>query len=129
MALNETATAAQFETVAQDVWDGLPAQFRDIVGNLVIQVRDIADRETLRSMRIDDAFDLLGLYHGIGLPFKSTQDVPSGPDMIFLYRRPILAYALAEGEAIESVIRHVLIHEIGHHFGFSDDDMDAIEAL
>ena len=122
-------TTLQFEVAAQDVWDNLPVEFRDVAGNLVIQVREFADRDTLNHMRIDNPLDLLGLYHGTGLPFKSVLDVPAGPDMIFLYRQPILAYARAEGYSVETVIRHVLIHEIGHHFGFSDDDMDAIEAL
>jgi predicted Zn-dependent protease with MMP-like domain len=121
-------TEARFEKVAQQTWDDLPAEFREIVGNLVIRVVDFADRETLDLMGIASPFDLLGLYHGIGLPFKSVHDVPHGPDMIFLYRLPILRYARQEGEDVDEVIRHVLIHEVGHHFGFSDDDMDAIEA-
>lgn len=70
---------------------------------------------------------LLGLYHGIGLPFKSVLHSGGGPDMIFLYRLPILNYARQTGDAIDAVIRHVYIHEIGHHFGFSDADMEAIE--
>ena|SRR5688572_529901 len=117
-----------FERIAQETWDGLPREFRAIAGNLVIQVIDFADRETLDHMEIDSPFDLLGLYHGVGLPFKGTWDPPRLPDMIFLYRKPILAYARAEGEDVDTVIRHVLIHEVGHHFGFSDDDIDAIEA-
>jgi predicted Zn-dependent protease with MMP-like domain len=121
-------TETRFEKVAQETWDDLPAQFREIVGNLVIRVVDFADRETLDLMHIDSPYDLLGLYHGVGLPFKSVHDVPHGPDMIFLYRLPILRYARHEAEEVEEVIRHVLIHEIGHHFGFSDDDMEAIEA-
>ncbi len=121
-------TEARFEKVAQQTWDDLPAEFREIVGNLVIRVVDFADRETLDLMGIGSPFDLLGLYHGVGLPFKSVHDVPHGPDMIFLYRLPILRYARQEGEDVDEVIRHVLIHEVGHHFGFSDDDMEDIEA-
>jgi predicted Zn-dependent protease with MMP-like domain len=128
MAELEDFSQDRFERVAQETWDGLPKEFRQIVGNLVIQVVDFADRDTLDLMEIDSPYDLLGLYHGLGLPFKSVHDMGYGPDMIFLYRRPILRYARAEGESVEEVIRHVLIHEIGHHFGFSDDDMDAIEA-
>jgi predicted Zn-dependent protease with MMP-like domain len=124
----EEFTQERFETVAQETWDGLPAQFREIVGNLAIQVVDFADRHTLATMDIDSPWDLLGLYHGVGLPFKSVHDVAHGPDMIFLYRQPILRYARQEGEDVDEVIRHVLIHEIGHHFGFSDDDMEDIEA-
>jgi predicted Zn-dependent protease with MMP-like domain len=120
-------TKTDFEEIAQRAWDGLPKQFREIAGNLVIQVTDFADRETLDDLEIDSPYGLLGLYHGVGLPFKSVHDIRHGPDMIFLYRLPILSFARAEHENVEDVIRHVLIHEIGHHFGFSDDDMDAIE--
>lgn len=117
-----------FETVARKVWDDLPEQFRVVAGNLAIQIEDFASRETLLQMGIASRYHLLGLYHGIGLPFKSIHDLPHGPDMIFLYRIPILSYAHAGMERVEDVIAHVLIHEIGHHFGFSDDDMEAIEA-
>jgi predicted Zn-dependent protease with MMP-like domain len=120
-------TREDFENTAQAVWDGLPEHFRKAVGNIAVQVTDFADWHTLDDMRIRDPYDLLGLYHGIGLPFKSASDLPHGPDMIFLYRIPILGYAHRSGEPVEVVIRHVLIHEIGHHFGFSDDDMQAIE--
>lgn len=122
-------TAEYFEKVSQETWDGLPLEFRQVVGNLVIQVRDFASRDTLNDMGLQSRYDLLGLYHGVGLPFKSTWDLPQGPDMIFLYRLPILAYAQEEGENVDAVIRHVLIHEVGHHFGFSDEDMDALEKM
>jgi predicted Zn-dependent protease with MMP-like domain len=121
-------THEEFEIAAQEVWDGLPEEFSRVAGNLSIQIADFADAATLRHMRIGNPYDLLGLYHGVGLPFKSVGDLPYGPDMIFLYRLPILLYARQNGDAATDVIRHVLIHEIGHHFGFSDDDMDAIEA-
>jgi predicted Zn-dependent protease with MMP-like domain len=121
-------TQEDFESVAQEVWDALPEEFRKVVGNLSIQIVDFAGEATLRQMRIRSPYQLLGLYHGVGLPFKSIGDLPYGPDMIFLYRLPILLYARETGEAVTDVIRHVLIHEIGHHFGFSDDDMEAIEA-
>lgn len=128
MAASQPRTQAEFETVAQEVWDALPATFREVVGNLSIQVVDFADAETLAHLGIRSRYGLLGLYHGLGLPFKSTWDLPRGPDMIFLYRIPILAYAHGAMEPVRDVIQHVLIHEIGHHFGFSDDDMEAIEA-
>ena len=128
MLSRQPETQEEFEAVANEVWGGLPAEFRSVVGNLTIQIVDFADRTTLRAMEIADPYDLLGLYHGVGLPFKSVGDIPYGPDLVFLYRLPILAYAEDEGEPVAEVIRHVLIHEIGHHFGFSDDDMEAIEA-
>lgn len=128
MAEKEPQDSHEFEEVAQAVWDDLPAEFRQAAGNISIQIVDFADRETLDHLGIRSRYNLLGLYHGIGLPFKSVMDIPRGPDMVFLYRIPILAYAQATMEPVAQVIRHVLIHEIGHHFGFSDDDMDAIEA-
>jgi predicted Zn-dependent protease with MMP-like domain len=121
-------TPAIFEAAAQAILDGLPEQFRAALGNLAIDVADFADAETLHSMRIRDPYDLLGLYDGVGLPFKSVSDPAAAPDRIFLYRVPILAYARANAEPVRRVIRHVLIHEIGHHFGFSDADMDLIES-
>ncbi|MGB0083993.1 MAG: metallopeptidase family protein [Rhodomicrobiaceae bacterium] len=128
MSVREPRSEEEFEIAAQEVWDGLPQQFREIVGNLSIQIQDFAGQGTLRRMGIASRYHLLGLYHGIGLPFKSVSALPYGPDMIFLYRIPILAFADASMEPVRDVIGHVLIHEIGHHFGFSDADMHAIEA-
>ncbi len=117
-----------FEMAAQAIWDGLPEQFRAMLGNVTVHVADFADAGTLRALRIRDPYGLLGLYHGVGLPFKSTSDPASLPDRIFLYRIPILDYAERNDEPVDRVIRHVLIHEIGHHFGFSDADMAMIES-
>ena len=99
----------------------------------VSPIEDFPDEETLADMGIDDPFGLLGLYHGIPLTERSLTQPSAVPDMIFLYRRPLLdAWAETEGEAagttLYDLIRHVLIHEIGHHYGFSDADMDRIEA-
>lgn len=120
-------TEAEFIQIAEQTWESLPEEFRAATGNLVTQVQDYADRETLNALGIDHPLGLLGLYHGIGLPFKSVLQSGDGPDMIFLYRLPILNYARETGEDVDAVIRHVYIHEIGHHFGFSDADMEAIE--
>jgi predicted Zn-dependent protease with MMP-like domain len=128
MPLAEPRTAQDFETAAQAVWDSLPEQFRNALGNVMVQVVDFADAETLDALRIYNPYNLLGLYHGAGLPFKSVWDPARLPDRIFLYRIPILSYADLNGERTDRVIRHVLIHEIGHHFGFSDADMELIEA-
>jgi predicted Zn-dependent protease with MMP-like domain len=126
--LAEPWTAEDFEAAAQAVWDGLPKHFREALGNVTVQVADFADTETLEALRIHNPYGLLGLYHGAGLPFKSVWDPVRLPDRIFLYRIPILRYADRNGERVDRVIRHVLIHEIGHHFGFSDADMELIEA-
>jgi predicted Zn-dependent protease with MMP-like domain len=120
-------TAREFQQIAQRAWSQTPEEFREAAGNLVIQAEDWPSRETLDSLDIDSPLDLLGLYHGVGLPFQSVGDLPRPPEMILLYRMPILAYARASGEPLADVITHVLIHEIGHHFGFSDEDMERIE--
>ncbi len=128
MPSTQPGTHEDFEAAAQATWDGLPEQFRAVLGNVTVHVADFADAQTLRAMHIRDRYDLLGLYHGVGLPFKYVSDPASLPDRIFLYRIPILSYAHRNGEPVARVIRHVLIHEIGHHFGFSDADMAMIES-
>lgn len=99
-----------------------------MLGNVTVRVADFADRETLKALHIQDRYDLLGLYHGVGLPSKSVWDPVSLPDRIFLYRIPILSYANRNGDSLNRVIHHVLIHEIGHHFGLSDAGMAMIES-
>jgi predicted Zn-dependent protease with MMP-like domain len=128
MPSGQIGTREDFEAAVQAIWDGLPEQFRAVLSNVTVHVADFADAETLKTMHISDPYDLLGLYHGVGLPFKSVLDPASLPDRIFLYRIPILSYARRNGEPMDRVIRHVLIHEIGHHFGFSDADMALIES-
>jgi predicted Zn-dependent protease with MMP-like domain len=119
---------ADLELLAQAALKTLPAEFRRHVKDVAIRVEDFPDEETEREMGLESPFDLLGLYRGVALTQKSTSDPAPMPDMIFLYRRPILDYWCETGEDLAYVVRHVLIHEIGHHFGFSDDDMEAIEA-
>lgn len=106
----------------------LPEDFRQHLHAVAIRVEDFPDDETLSDLDLEDPFDLLGLYRGISMTERSVSDIVHAPDMIFLYRRPLLDYWVETGEPLERVIRHVLVHEIGHHFGFSDADMDAIEA-
>lgn len=118
----------EFTRLAQQAFDALPLEFRRAAGNLVIHVVEWPSRGILRRMGIRTAYGLLGLYHGTGRPFGWADELPRGPDMIRLYRQPILAYAQDRRQTLEAVITHVLIHEIGHHFGFSDADMEAIEA-
>jgi predicted Zn-dependent protease with MMP-like domain len=109
------------------VFRHLPKRFRDLCSNLVIQVDDFPTREVLRRMRAKSEFDLLGLFHGVGLPFRSESAPVQMPNMIWLYRRPILDYWADHDETLGAIIKHVLVHEIGHHFGLSDADMHAIE--
>jgi len=117
-----------FEILAGEVYRGLPKKFRVLCEGLVIRIEDFATDEILDDMNIDDPFDLLGLFQGIGLPFRTESAPLHMPNMIWLYRRPILDYWSDHDEALGAVVAHVLVHEIGHHFGLSDDDMEAIEA-
>ena len=118
---------ADFEALAHDAWDKLPGEFRAVAGDLVIRVEDFADDDILNDLGIDDPFDLTGLYQGVSLDKQSVSDGPRDPDMVFLYRRPILDEWAGADEELGHLVAHVLIHEIGHHFGFSDDDMENIE--
>ena len=120
-------TLEQLETMAAEAWDSLPRKFRRMAEGVVVRVEEFPDEETEKEMGLESPFDILGLYSGVDLARKSIGDVPRGPDMVFLYRRPILDYWCETGEELRHVVRHVLIHEIGHHFGLSDDDMEAIE--
>lgn len=127
----ETATApslADFEAMAHAAWGKIPHAFRDVAGDLVIRVEDFASEEILSSLGIDDPFELTGLYQGVSLEKQSVLDAPREPDLVFLYRRAILDEWAGSDEELGHLIAHVLIHEIGHHFGFSDDDMDTIAA-
>lgn len=118
---------AVFERMAAEAWERLPAHFRQMCGDVVIRVEDFAIDEVLDELGIETPFDLMGLYQGVSLDQKSVSDVPREPDMVFLYRRAILDYWAEEEEPLGDIITHVLVHEIGHHFGFSDDDMEQIE--
>ena len=118
---------AELEVLAGEVFRYLPKRFRDLCGNLVIQVDDFPSREVLRVMHAESEFDLLGLFQGVGLPFRSESAPVQMPNMIWLYRRPILDYWAEHDETLGAIVRHVLVHEVGHHFGLSDADMEAIE--
>ncbi len=123
----EAPTLAEFEAMATAAWERLPGEFRRAAADVVIRVEDFASDEVLDTMGIQDPFDLTGLYQGVDMTKKSVADSVQGPDMVFLYRRPLLD-EWAEGELkLGDLIAHVLIHEIGHHFGLSDDDMARIE--
>jgi predicted Zn-dependent protease with MMP-like domain len=120
-------TLAELELIAIEELERIPAELRQQVEHVVIRVEEFPDEETEREMGLESPFDLLGLYRGVALPNKSLFQVNVAPDMIFLYRRPLLDYWSEHGEDLCALIRHVLIHEIGHHFGFSDADMERIE--
>ena len=122
-------TLSDMEAVAREAYANIPPELRGFVRGVVIQVQDFPDDETLDEMECESPFDLLGLYRGVDLARKSVLDTPEDVDMIFLYRRPILDYWCETGEDLGHVVRHVLIHEVGHHFGFSDEEMEALERL
>ncbi|HZY68719.1 MAG TPA: metallopeptidase family protein [Devosia sp.] len=120
-----------FEEIAATAWAALPEQFRELAGNVPCVVADFPDEETVREMELETEFDILGLFRGVGLPQGgATPFTGQLPNQVWLYRRPILDYwaESEEGETLGEIITHVLVHEIGHHFGFSDEDMEAIEA-
>ena len=119
---------AQFEVLAIAAFRRLPDNFRALCADLVIRIDDFATDEVLDHLGAQSEFDVLGLFQGIGLPFRSESAPLHMPNMVWLYRRPILDYWSDHEEALGTVIAHVLVHEIGHHFGLSDDDMEAIEA-
>ncbi len=118
---------AALEVLATEVFRRLPQRFRALCTDLVIQVDDFPSEEVQEEMQAESEFDLLGLFHGIGLPFRSESVSGQMPNMIWLYRRPILDYWAEHDETLGALVKHVLIHEIGHHFGLSDADMAAIE--
>jgi predicted Zn-dependent protease with MMP-like domain len=121
-------SADDFERMGTRVLDELPEMFRRHIGAVVIRVQDFPDEQTLKDLEIEDPFGLLGLYHGVPVGHGTQFDAPRGEvDMIFLYRRPLLDYWCETGEPLGDIVRNTLIHEIGHHFGLSDEDMDAIE--
>ena len=124
----EAPSLAELETLADAAYRRLPEAFRKLTGDVVIRLEDFPTDEVLDSLGIESPFDLLGLYTGVDLARKSVMDVNAMPDMVFLYRRPILDYWAENGETLGSIVTHVFVHEIGHHFGLSDADMERIEA-
>jgi predicted Zn-dependent protease with MMP-like domain len=115
------------EALAERALATIPAALKRHMGRVVIRVDEFPDAETEAEMDLESPFDILGLYRGVALPRQSVMDPRAEPEFIFLYRRPILDYWCETGEDLVAVVRHVLIHEIGHHFGFSDEDMERIE--
>ena len=121
-------TLEDIEEIAAEAYGTIPEVLRAHVESVAIRVEQFPDDETLAEMEAQSPFELLGLYRGVSLDQKSIGDAPEDIDRIFLYRRPLLDYWCETGEELGALVRHVLIHEIGHHFGFSDDDMEAIDA-
>ena len=120
-------TLDDIEALARKALERLPARLRDKLDGVVIRVDDFPDDETVAEMGFESPFDLMGLYRGVSLDRESSAAVRQDVNMIFLYRRPLLDYWCETAESLPRLVRHVLIHEIGHHFGLSDEDMEAIE--
>jgi predicted Zn-dependent protease with MMP-like domain len=118
---------AELEVLASEMFRHLPKKFRELCADVVIQVDDFPSDEVLEEMQAESEFDLLGLFQGTGLPFRAESAPLQMPNMIWLYRRPIIDYWAEHDETLGAIIKHVLVHEIGHHFGLSDGDMEAIE--
>jgi predicted Zn-dependent protease with MMP-like domain len=120
---------AEFEVMAQEAFDRLPSEFRALCADVVFTVTEFPEDDVLKELEAESPFDILGLFTGVGLPQQGyAPQTGQMPNTIHLYRRPILDYWAENDETLGHVVTHVLVHEIGHHFGFSDEDMDAIEA-
>ena len=123
-------TAAEMEGIARAALDRLPDEFRRHLGDIVFLVEDFADEETLRSMGMDEPYELTGLYEGLPLTERSVEHSGTMPDRVRLFRVPILLEWAERGdETLEHLVGHVLVHEIGHHFGLSDEDMHTLEDM
>lgn len=120
-------TIADIQALAEQAILSIPASFRDHARNIVVQVVDFPDQETEREMGLESPFDLLGLYVGVALTDQSVTQPNTDPDIVYLYRRPLLDYWCETGEDLAALVTHVLIHEVGHHFGYSDEEMDALQ--
>jgi predicted Zn-dependent protease with MMP-like domain len=121
-------TAEEIETIARMALDGLAEPFASHLRDVVLLVEEQADAEVLADLGIDHPLDLTGVYEGIPIGEKSVASSGTLPDRIRLFRAAILDEWISDGESLEHLVRHILIHEAGHHFGFSDDDMHALEA-
>jgi predicted Zn-dependent protease with MMP-like domain len=119
---------ADFEAMAEAAFGRLPEAFRKLCEGVVIRIEDFPDDDVVEELEAESEFDLLGLFQGRGLAHRGAGGVTGEmPNMVFLYRRPILDYWAEHEETLGHIVTHVLVHEIGHHFGLSDEDMDHIE--
>ena len=119
---------AHLERLAQAAVERLPELFRRHLAHVLLRIEDFPSDEVIDAMGLESEFDILGLYQGVPMGEKSSMASGASPDLIFLYRRPMLDYWADTGESLEHIVTHVLVHEVGHHFGLSDDDMERIEA-
>ena len=118
---------AEMEATAHEIFERLPKGFHDLCEGVIIRVDDFPTDEVLDEMKAESEFDLLGLFQGVGLALRGDEQSGQLPNMIWIYRRPILDYWADHHDNLGAIVTHVLVHEIGHHFGLSDEDMQAIE--
>jgi predicted Zn-dependent protease with MMP-like domain len=123
----QAPSLAELEAIADQAFKRLPRRFRNLCKDVVVRVQDFPTDEVLDALDAESPFDLLGLYHGVDMARQSVMDPAAMPEMVFLYRRPILDYWAEHEETLGHIVTHVLVHEIGHHFGLSDADMHRIE--
>jgi len=122
-----TPSAADIDAIARETLQRLPSPFAETLGDVVLLVEEVADPDTARRVGLNHPMQLSGLYEGISLNQQSVQQSGTLPERITLYVRPILAEWRSTGFSLEQLVSHIVIHEVGHHFGFSDDDMHALE--
>ena len=120
-------SADEMEAIARQAMQSLPEPFESHLSDVVLLIEDFADDATLDAMGIEDPFDLTGIYEGIPLTERSVDQSGTLPDKIRLFRRPILDEWAGGEDSLEHLVAHVLVHEVGHHFGLSDQDMHALE--
>ena len=125
--LRRTPSADDIYTIARRTMERLPSPFAESLDDVVLRVEDLADMETIDRLGLDHPMDLSGLYEGVPLHLRSVEHSGTLPDRITLYTKPILAEWSRNRESIDRLVAHIVIHEIGHHFGFSDEDMHALE--
>jgi predicted Zn-dependent protease with MMP-like domain len=121
-------TLADIEALAQAAVERLPDLFRRHLATVLLRVEDFPDRDVMAVMELESEWDILGLYQGRHVGMKGDEPTGVMPDMIFLYRRPILEEWCQTDDSLDAIVTHVLVHEVGHHFGLSDEAMEAIEA-
>jgi predicted Zn-dependent protease with MMP-like domain len=123
----ESPSLDDIRALAIAAFESLPPKFRALAGDIVFIVQDLPDEDVVEDMDLESEFDILGLFQGADLAARQGGGQSGGPTMIFLYRRPLLDYWAEHRETLGHLVRHVIIHEIGHHFGLSDEAMHAIE--
>lgn len=120
-------TETEIEAIARRTLDRLPSPFAESLGDIVLRIESVADPDTARSVGLSHPMQLSGLYEGISLNHQSVSHSGTLPERITLYSRPIVAEWRSTPVSLEQLVSHIVIHEVGHHFGFSDDDMHALE--